>query len=66
MDDWLQTLLGTVLIGGTIAVCSHQAKKQGYNEALEDIRKKNESNEILMLRAELDNLKRNQIGTQNV
>jgi len=61
MDNWLETLIGTVLIGGTIAVVSHQSKKEGYNNAIKDISERAQNDEIARLRAELNDLKMKQL-----
>jgi hypothetical protein len=57
MDNWLETLIGTVIIGGIVGVTAHQYKKKGYNEALDQIAQNNRDEEIRKLREELNDLK---------
>jgi glutamate synthase domain-containing protein 3 len=57
MDDWLSTLLGTVLIGGAIYVSGKEGQKQGYNQAMQDMTSKAQAEEIALLRSEIQALR---------
>ena len=57
MDDWLTTLLGTGLIGGAIYLSGKEGQKQGYNQAVADMSRNAQDQEIANLRAELNAMK---------
>ena len=57
MDDWLTTLLGTALIGGAIYLSGKEGQKQGYNQAVADMSRNAQDQEIANLRAELNAMK---------
>ena len=61
MNNWLETLIGTVVIGGVVAIASHQAKKQGYIEGVQHCNQNAQDREIANLRAELEYMKSQQV-----
>lgn len=61
MDNWLETLIGTVIIGGIVGVTAHQSRKAGYNDCKEDMTRTLQDAEIAKLREELNALKTKQL-----
>lgn len=60
MQNWLETLLGTVIIGGIVGVTAHQSRKAGFNDCVDQMKKTLQDEEIARLREEINALKSKQ------